>query len=210
MKQVQKEHYAFPSYLPKYRWASYWHQLDEVLRQKPINVLEIGIGAGVFHTAARHFGLTVETVDMDPELRPDHVASALALPFAEASFDVVCAFQMLEHLPYEQSLRAFGEMARVARRAVILSLPDARGTWRYHVHIPGFGPFRCSTPRLFHRPTEHRFDGQHYWECNKKGYALKKVQEDFGRVLPLQKTYTVEEYPYHRFFVFAKSESGNL
>lgn len=139
-KQVEKGHYEFSRYMSKSRWCSVWHQLDEVQKLKPNRVLEVGPGPGLFKTVAATFGISVETLDFDPDLKPDHVGSATAMPFDDASYDVVCAFQMLEHLPYEASLQAFGEMARVSRRHVIISLPDARPVWRYQVHIPKFGP----------------------------------------------------------------------
>jgi predicted SAM-dependent methyltransferase len=126
------------------------------------------------------------------------------LPFADRAYDLVCAFQMLEHLPYGQSLAAFGEMARVARRHVVISLPDARGAWRYVLHVPRIGVVE----RLFERPVfglhEHRFDGEHHWEVNKRGYGLQRIVADLSRHAELLKTYRVSEMPYHRFFVFRR------
>jgi len=48
-------------------------------------------------------------------------ASLLALPFADDGFDVVGCFEVLEHLP--DPAAALRELARVARRAVVLSVP---------------------------------------------------------------------------------------
>lgn len=115
-KQVEKGHYEFNRYLSKQRWCSVWYQLDEVQKLQPNRVLEVGPGPGLFKTVAATFGISVETLDIDPDLKPDHVGSATAMPFSDGSYDVVCAFQMLEHLPYEAALQAFGEMARVSRR----------------------------------------------------------------------------------------------
>jgi len=50
---------------------------------------------------------------------------------ADKSLDVVCAFQMLEHVPYEKSLAIFAEMAHVARKGAVISLPDAARCWPY-------------------------------------------------------------------------------
>jgi ubiquinone/menaquinone biosynthesis C-methylase UbiE len=176
--------------------------LDEVIRLKPANVLEIGPGPGAFKQMPTLFGLRVETLDLDPDLKPDHVGSATALPFADASYDVVCAFQMLEHLPYQAALQAFSEMVRVSRRHVVISLPDARPVWPYWIHIPKFGNLALLFPRPIMKQPEHVFDGEHHWEINKKGYGLGRVIKDFGRLCQLTKTYRVFENPYHRFFVF--------
>lgn len=158
----------------------------------------------MFKSLAQTFGLSIETLDVDPELKPDHVGSATQMPLGDDSYDIVCAFQMLEHLPYEKSLQAFSEMARVSRRHVIVSLPDAKPMWRYLFHLPKFGTRDFLVPRPAHQPLEHKFDGEHYWEINKKGYDLARVGKDLGEVCKLLKTYRVLENPYHRFFIFEK------
>jgi len=203
-EQVEKEHYAFERYLRKYRWASVWHQVDEIIRLQSKNVLEIGPGPGVFKVVAGLFGVKVETLDLDPHLKPDHVASATALPFPDREYEAVCAFQMLEHLPYDLSLKAFGEMVRVAHKNIIISLPDARTMWPYAFHIPKRGTVAVLVPKPCLGARAHTFDGQHYWEINKRGYALKKVTADLSTVCRLVKSYRVPENPYHHFFVFAK------
>ncbi len=49
--------------------------------------------------------------------------SIAALPFPDRSFDVVGCFEVLEHLPGDLPGKALAELARVARRAVVLSVP---------------------------------------------------------------------------------------
>lgn len=203
-KQVNKAHYNFKTYMDKGRWMSVWHQLNEVVKLGPETVLEVGPGPGLFRNVASNFGVHVETIDLDPELKPDHVGSATALPFDDAAFDVTCAFQMLEHLPYSVSLDAFREMVRVSKKAVIISLPDAQSVFRWQVWIPRLAAFDRLIPPTGSKPKEHVFDGEHYWEVNKVGYMLNKVVLDLGKIGKLEKTYRVMENPYHRFFIFKK------
>ncbi|MBK1645272.1 SAM-dependent methyltransferase [Thiocapsa imhoffii] len=203
-KQVDKSIYEFGTYVTKCRWASFWHQADEVLAFDPETVLEIGPGPGVFKAVLSRFGPHVETLDLDPELSPDHIASADAMPFDDRAYDVVCAFQMLEHVPYEKSMEIFREMVRVAAKGVVISLPDAAKRWPMGFHIPRVGMKWFSVPKPRLRPLEHRFDGQHYWEINKVGYCLSRILHDLQHVAPVQlvRTYRVSENPYHRFFVY--------
>lgn len=209
-KQVDKTHYEFSRYMNKSRWASVWHQLDEVIRLNPSNVLEIGPGPGVFKQMATLFGLRVETLDLDPDLKPDYVGSATAMPFADTSYDVVCAFQVLEHVPYEKSLEIFSEMARVARKGVIISLPDAATRWPIAIHIPRLGIKWLSIPKPRLGLPDHLPDPEHYWEINKAGYSLVRLQDDLDRIgsMELANTYRVDENPYHRFFIF-KQKNNN-
>jgi hypothetical protein len=75
------------------------------------------------------------------------------LPFASGSFDMVCAFEVLEHLTDEQRQTVTSEMRRVARRWILISVPDnqdlkadcarcADCDREYHVfgHIASFTP----------------------------------------------------------------------
>ncbi len=49
--------------------------------------------------------------------------SVVELPFPDRSFDVVGCFEVLEHLPGDLPRRALSELGRVARHAVVLSVP---------------------------------------------------------------------------------------
>jgi 2-polyprenyl-3-methyl-5-hydroxy-6-metoxy-1,4-benzoquinol methylase len=210
-KQVNKDHYDFSKYVKKPRWVSLWHQLDEVDKLKPNKILEIGPGPGLFKATASTLGMNVETLDIDPDLKPDHVGSVFEMPFENDSFDVVCAFQMLEHIQYEQSLVAFKEMCRVADECVIISLPDCAWIFKSRiikklVNFTQLKRFIYSAYFPVFMQKKHIFDGQHYWELNKKNYELKRVCEDLSSLAAgkfvLKKTFRVSENPYHRFFVF--------
>lgn len=203
--QVKVSHYDFESYMYKGRWVSIWHQLDEILRDsRPKRVLEIGGGIGLLKKVAAVYNVSIETVDIDPELNPDHVASVIELPFDDKSYDVCCAFQVLEHLPFEQSLKAFGELVRVAKHRVILSLPDAKKVWRYKFHIPKLASLDLLIPVPRISSQLHKFDGQHYWEIGTKGFSVREVCSAFQSVssVSIKKNYRVKENPYHRFMVF--------
>jgi hypothetical protein len=118
---------------------------------------------------------------------------------------------MLEHLPFEQSLTAFAEMCRVAKKNVVISLPDAKVMYPWCIQLPKLGVFWFHLPKPRLGLKEHVFDGEHYWEINKKGYSLEKVSAAFLERVPrveLAKTYRVGDNPYHRFFVFVKV--GNI
>jgi len=88
------------------------------------------------------------------------------MPFKDDAYSVVCAFQMLEHLPYEDSLKAFAEMVRVAKEHVVISLPDAQSVWRFWFHVPKFGEFWYHMPMFWRKQKKHMFDGEHYWDLN--------------------------------------------
>lgn len=203
-KQVEKSHYNFSQYMIKPRWCSVWHQVDEIQKLNPTNVLEVGPGPGLLKQIAGAFDIKLKTLDVDPNLDPDYVGSVTAIPIDDEKFDVVCAFQVLEHLPYPESLKALIEMKRVSRKHVIISLPNAKRVWPYQIHVPLLGTFEFVVPRPQFRKPKHIFDGEHYWEINKQGYSLLKVIKDLSCGMNLIRHYQVKELPYHHYFVFEK------
>jgi SAM-dependent methyltransferase len=204
LKQVDSAHYRFGAYMSRERWASMWHQLDEAIALAPTSVLEVGPGPGVFSTLGRNSGLDIVTLDLDPELSPDCVGSMTRMPFADGSFDLVCAFQVLEHVPFAESIVALSEMARVARRSILVSLPDARRGWPISAKLPWIGKLEFLVTLPFLPARLHTFDGQHHWEVNKKGYGLRRVAQALATAAGARRTRTfrVHENSYHRFFVF--------
>src|SRR5262249_34963101 len=118
------EHYWSRDYNSKERFCSFWHQVDETLSLEPETVLEVGPGSGIVTYCLRHAGIQMTTVDLDAELGPDVVGSVTQLPLADGSFDAVLCCEVLEHLPWEEAEAALGELARVTRKGVVLSLPD--------------------------------------------------------------------------------------
>ncbi len=210
MKQVDSSHYRARSYDIKGRFASYWHQCDEILKLEPRSVLEVGKGTGFVCAYLSLKGLNITTVDIDPELAPDIVGSVLEIPCADESCDVVACCQVLEHLPYDKFRPALGELARVSRRYVVLSLPDYGRAWPFCVYIPKYGAVKWLWQVPLIRPPEHKFDGEHHWEIGKRGYPLARILADIKSVkLKMLKTYRVFEFPYHRFFVLEAFPRSN-
>jgi len=85
------------------------------------SLLEVGCGTGLVMQRVARFARDVEGTDVSPGMLEHararglsvQLASATALPFADASFDVVYSFKVLAHIgPIDTAL---AEMARVTR-----------------------------------------------------------------------------------------------
>ena len=203
-KQVQRAHYEFEKYMSPARWASVWHQLREVRKFKPEKTLEIGPGPGTFKTLGQTFGMDIETVDLDQTLNPDHVASATDLPFSQNSFDVACAFQVLEHLPYDSAIAALKELLRVSKKGVVISIPNAHPVWKIHLNVPLLPRVSKIINHPHYIPKKHEFDGEHYWEIGKKDYQLKRILHDLEQHAMIISQNRIFENPYHHFITMQK------
>jgi ubiquinone/menaquinone biosynthesis C-methylase UbiE len=204
-KQVEASHYEFENYFSKERWISFYYQIEELLATNPISILEIGVGSGLLGMMLKSIiHCNYQSMDIDEALKPDFIGSVLQMDFQDNSFDVIGCFQVLEHLPYEQCFqKALSEMLRVAKKAVVISLPNSGRIIRMHI------PKICVQKiikRPFAKTEDHEYDGQHYWEINKNNYEINKIIKKIDEVCKLhnffiEREYRVWENPYHHFFV---------
>ncbi len=200
-----KEKYSFENYVYLSRWSSYWHQIKEILKCRPNNVLEIGVGDKVVSNYLKNnTKIKYTSLDINSALEPDIVGNIENLDMDDNSYDVVCAFEVLEHLPFEKFNKCLKELKRVSRKYVIISLPHWGRHFSISIHLPYFKTIKWQYKfNLF--PIEHKFNGEHYWEIGKIGYSLKNIKSnisDSGFII--KKDYVVFESPYHHIFILKK------
>jgi SAM-dependent methyltransferase len=117
----------------------------------PVNILDVGTGYGDIPRAivrwARRGGRPIEITALDrhpgtlvladracanyPEICLRE-GDALSLPFPSGSFDVVLASQILHHMEGAEPVRLLRELARVARRGILVH-DLRRGAWPHAV-----------------------------------------------------------------------------
>ena len=184
------------------RWMSYFYQIDEILKLKPKNVLEIGVGNGLVSWYLKATGIKVATLDVNRELNPDFVSSVEKLPFGDSSFDAILCAEVLEHLPFEKFPLALLELKRASKKYVILSLPHWGWTFRFCLKIPLLPPIRILwkiSSVLRHKP------GEHQWEIGKRGFSLRKIKREINSAgFKILNDRILFENPYHHFFILEK------
>lgn len=199
--QVNEGHYVFSKYMHKRRWMSLWKQVDLILNYSGRKVLEIGPGNGVLQKVLGCYGCDVSTMDIDSRNTPTVVGSITDFDLEKNSFDIICAFQVLEHIPYEGFLSAIENMVHGSRSYAIFSIPNCRSSYCYSIKLPFLAQFNFFIDMPFQKPSDHVFDGEHYWELEKSGYEVRKVVSDLKTVCEVVECFRLPENPYHHFFV---------
>jgi len=111
--------------------------LEEMCKEKPLRVVEVGCGSGTLSVFMNHMGSVVTAVDVDDNvLKKAETASrelnssvkfvrgdAFNLPFGKKEFDVAFSQGVLEHFRDEDIVKMVKEQLRVARK-VFFSVPN--------------------------------------------------------------------------------------
>ena len=208
--EVGREYYTRRRYESFPRFVSYRNQIEIIRSLEPNDMLEVGIGSGFVKDYLRSSGYSVTTADHDKVLGPDIVCDIRDIPVKDNSFDLVVAFEILEHLPYEESLQGIQEMQRISRRYVVLSVPRSC--------------FYLGCSFMFGLPTFHKLvsvglrvpffwigpeygDKEHMWELGRRGFPIRRLVKDIkrrGLAIKQQKGH-IALNTQHYFFVLEKT-----
>ena len=203
MTQVAHESYVEEGYANVSRFSSYYFQIQELLRSKPVSILEVGVGDGVVSGyLRRNTAIAYTTADFAEDTKPDVVADIRKLPFPDASFDTVAAFEVLEHLPFDDFETGCAELVRVARRTVVISVPHFGPAIKFLLKLPFLPELKFAIKIPF--PRKHTFNGQHYWEIGKRGYPPSRIRKILSRYGRIEREFVPFENQYHHFFILEK------
>ena len=181
--QVKKEHYFRRKYNSLNRFISYFYQVDLVsslVSAGDSKILEIGVGNAFVSDYLKKIGYNVVTCDFDERLKPDIVADIRDLNLGENSYSVVTAFEILEHIPYEDFEKTLNNLKKISYKFVVISLPYRSTSVEFVLKIPfirtlfnnDFLVFFLRFPWFF---KGFASSGQHYWEIDGYKYRLSKV-----------------------------------
>lgn len=190
-------------------FVSYYTQLKEIYALKPFTVLEVGIGNGLVYSMLNRIGIITQSVDINGSLYPDWTGDIRNLfMFGDNRFDVVCAFEVLEHIPFSDFEHALEELKRVCKRHVLISVPIAKKGIEFYLKVPKFKPFYLyiDNPIRFKQKEVKDNTSAHYWEVNKKGYSKLKLINIISKHFKILKCYRPTLNKYHLFFVLEKKD----
>lgn len=161
------------------RWKTYYSQIDHILKNyNGGKVLNIGVGNHFVDDKLKRLNVNITTVDFNKNLNPDYIADIVELPFKSNSFNIVCAFEVLEHLPFRDFKMALKEMKRVSKRKILISMPYSCYNFYLSIKAIPFINYKDIEIRIPLFFIKKKYDGQHFWEIGRRNYPLKKIKKE--------------------------------
>lgn len=149
-------------FLYEFDMYSFWFQANVLDRLGGKKILEIGPGGSVTKPMMLHLGYTYHTLDAQKTLKPEILANFDKFKPGrqlKAKYDTVCAFQVLEHMPYEHFITNLKKMSYMSRKYVVVSLPRHCKWFRFDMQLPSMN-LRGLTrflPKKLHRFLDMKF-----------------------------------------------------
>jgi len=196
-----------------HRFISYYHQIESALKTKPKNILEIGIGNKTVSNYLKQSEIDVVTCDINRKLNPDVIADIRKLPFENERFDCVLAFEIIEHIPFSDVLKALDELIRVSKKHVILStyFNTAHFETAFRVSLPKWHrmfSFGIRIPYFFSKVKYNKKDGDHFWELGRRHYPVRRFRHLLRKRFVIKKEFKPMLYPNHIFFILEKRKNA--
>jgi hypothetical protein len=211
LKQRTKREDFKDDYDSLLRFISYYYQIDIIRNINPKTMLEIGIGNKTTSNYLRqNTDIKIKTCDLHNDLKPDFIGDIRNTKIKE-KFDLVCAFEVMEHLPFSEFDNCLKEITRLSKKNVVISLPHSCGSFEFILKFPGLGLFK--KPPFFDIHLDFPYfykeikTGEHYWEIGLKNYSLKKIRKHIEKFFIIKREFRPVLNNRHKFFIL-KIKSG--
>lgn len=208
---LEKAVYYSDGYFKRAQLRSLSEQIALVYESGAKRLLEVGLGNGFVSSFLKRSGMSVTTMDVNPNLEPDIVASVANLNqyFDSKEFDCLLCCEVLEHLPFDQFEGIVCEMARVTSRHLIISLPlttrqvlKCGFSFKFLKFKERFLGFRIRLPK-------RKIYAGHHWELGSSDYCslgnvVSLLREHFPKV-----THQMGERDYYHMFFICEKPDGS-
>ena len=187
-------------------FMSYYQQLNAIYDCKPKTVLEIGVGNKLVSNQLKSIGIDVLTMDINADLKPDWFGDIRNIHTGIGKFDVVCAFEVLEHIPFADFQKALVQMKNHSSKYVIISLPILSVGIKLYMKLPALRPSYGYLDLLINLKQKDIKDDHtaHYWEINRAGYSEKKILDIISKHFEIVKRGRMYMSPNHYMLVLKK------
>lgn len=203
-------------FLSKDLFHSYYLQMKTIFDLSVDSVLEVGPGEQFVADYMRTLGITYDTLDSDQASSPTILSDLRDWLPTEPRWDVVSAFQVLEHMPFAEFEDNVDKLASASKKYVFISLPyhcfgmrvklftslgqRKRYLMDFGLHLPTF--FKN---RRYRKEYMDEFPfAVHFWELGRKTFSKCRVERVFEKLQLKIRSKFHSENPYHYFYLLEK------
>lgn len=220
-RMVQSAHLNKGKFLTEAHHDSYFLQMATMHRLKVRSVLEIGPGESFAANYLKSLGVQYDTMDIVEQSNPTILGKLEDFDVKphSASWEMVCAFQMLEHSPYHLFTENLRKMGALSKKYVFISLPYSCFGFGLSLNIMLGQRIRfqkrtglyfplCKKNRKYREEYMREFPwAVHYWEIGRRGFAMSTVRKDIeSSGLRIIESFQSGN-PYHYFFLTEKVDA---
>lgn len=203
--KLLKRDYLTDEYFTYTQLWSYAEQIYHINVLKPNNMLEIGIGNGFVSTFLKQNGITVTTVDINRNLKPDIILSVdkISEYFKNSTFELISCCEVLEHMPFEHFEKIIKDLSKIGKK-LFLTLPMHNRQYGIggYIQIPMFNTWLGAWITL---PKYKQLSPFHFWEINNSKVTKKrKIIAILKKYYPNVKTSLFKMHPAHRYFLCSR------
>lgn len=173
-------------------------------------ILEIGGGNTFISNHLKENGYDVTRMDLDPSTKPDVVGDIREITnhFLHNSFDIIYAFQVLEHIPFRDVSSTLMSLSMITQRYVVISIPDVRAYFQLLFHLPAFQRFFKKEYLDVTLPIpiqkNKTLDSGHYWELGSQRNKREELEENMDTFFDEVQTFKTQLNQLHRFYILEK------
>jgi hypothetical protein len=206
------------------QWNSIFYQISEIANLNLSSVLEIGGGTNLNRHIFKYLDKNIDykVCDVNAEYKPDYLCDFQNLELNN-QFDMVCAFQILEHNSLENLENMLKKMRSLSKKFVLFSVPFNGQVLSVNINFRLFGRAfyfsktfvsktittkNTDTKKIEQRVKKNpkkKYD-PHYWEVGRKEMSKLKFDSLLKKLnFKIVKEYYNEIFPYHLFYLLKKN-----
>lgn len=199
-KSLELKDYLNDGYFTKHQWESYLFQINAVRKLVSLQekVLEIGCGGGIVRAVLERTGYTVETLDVNENLRPTYIGDISQKTFELINkYDCVICAEVLEHISIELFDVCLNNIKMITQRYVLLTIPNCRSN-KFEMELS----INNHRKKFSFGKKINEIAPMHYWELNyEKKCTNDVISEKIKQFFQILDEGVVMSNPYHYYYI---------
>ena len=204
----------------KLQFFSAFYQAKEAIINPEIKtMLEFGTGRNLTKAIVEHYGISHKSVDFDnKKYIPDEVSTIMDFK-DNKKYDIVAAFQVLEHNPLSTLEQHLLKMKSLTKKYIYISVPYS-GRWfslsfnfnffpkfafKKSININWQRILKKTRPTELYKKRKDKYN-PHWWEVGDKDFTKSDFKKlIYSMDMKIEKSFHNEFFPYHLFYLIKKN-----